>query len=198
MKTPPPRRALTFVLTLAGSLVAATGLNACGSTDRTVSAYCTQVNAALPQVAAPAIATPADITATIRLYRAIADHAPAAVEPEWATLIKSLETASGVDPSDPASIADATDAALATAPAAARIRRYTQDNCQIDIGTPPTAPPMPESTTPVAPETSVPASPGPSVPDSSMPDPLVLDTAVPETVAPAETVVSLPPETTGG
>ncbi len=170
MMTPPPRRALTFVLMFAGLVAAAGGLTACSSNDRTVSAYCTQVNAALPQVAAPAIATPADITATIRVYRAIADHAPAAIEPEWATLIKSLETASGVDPSDPASIADATNAALATAPAATRIRRYTQDNCQIDVGTPPTAPPMPETTTSVAPETAT----------------------------PSETAVSLPPETTGG
>lgn len=108
-----------------------------GGSDRSNSAYCAAVADHLALVATPAIATPADVAATIDAYRDIVSHAPAAIEPEWQQLVTALEAAAAVDPADPDSVASVTDTALRTAPAAVRIQQFTQQTCTLDIGTPP-------------------------------------------------------------
>ena len=52
-----------------GIVVAATTLAACGGSDRTEASYCDQVRQHVAAIAAPAIATPADIASTIGIYR---------------------------------------------------------------------------------------------------------------------------------
>jgi hypothetical protein len=105
--------------------------------DRSIAGYCTEVAANIEAINAPQIATAADVDATLALYRAIGERAPAAVEPEWQVLIGSLETAATVVPGDPESVAAANEVALSSQAAATRVQQYTQKNCATDIGTPP-------------------------------------------------------------
>ncbi|MFZ4811279.1 MAG: hypothetical protein ACOYL9_08055 [Ilumatobacteraceae bacterium] len=145
-----PRRAIAGAMVI-GITMAATSaatLAGCSEPSRTTSRYCAEVGRQLGLIATPAIATPDDVLRTMDAYRAVAAEAPAAVEPEWATMIASLETASTVIPSDPASLAKAKDAALSSQPAATRIQQYTQQTCGTAIGTPPPATNPVTATTP--------------------------------------------------
>ena len=146
-----PRVGAPRVGALVAGIFAAGVLVACGGNDRTEVSYCDQVRQHVAAIAAPAIATPADIASTIGIYRTIASHAPAAVQPEWATMIATLELAAKADPAKPDTITAATDAALAGTPAAQRIQQYTHDRCAVDIGTPP-APTYPVTATTAAPK----------------------------------------------
>lgn len=144
---------------LAAGVLASAGVG-CAEEGRTVAAYCDAVGQRLAMVVSPPLASSADIEVVLDAYRAIVASAPAAIEPEWSTLVTSLETAATVVPDDPASVATATDVALASTPAAIRIQQYTRDSCTIDIGTPPPATnPVTATTDPTA-TTSVPAGDG--------------------------------------
>lgn len=133
-------------------IVLATG---CAEEGRTVGAYCDAVAARLELVVAPPLAWDGDIGPVLEAYRAITATAPAAIEPEWAALVGSLETVATVVPDDPVSIAAATDAALASTPVATRIQQYTRANCAIDIGTPPPPTnPVTATTEPATPTTA--------------------------------------------
>ena len=74
-----------------------------------------------------------DVDLTLELYRSIADQAPV-VEPEWQQLVLNLETASTVDPNDPASLQLAADTARASTAAATRVQEYTSQTCGLQIG----------------------------------------------------------------
>jgi len=110
---------------------------ACGSTPDKGAAYCINIKANLVALESPAIATAADIEATLGLYRSITAAAPLSVQPEWQTVVDNLETAATVDPKDPDSMQRAADTARRSESAATRIQQYTQQNCGVDIGTPP-------------------------------------------------------------
>ena len=121
--------------------------------QRTVAAYCEAVRGDLDALLSPAIATGTAIDATIDRYRSIAEVAPAGVEPEWQRVIAVLETAATVIPGDQTSLEIANQAALAGAPAYGALQQYTQLECSIDIGTPPT-PTNPVTATTVVPPTT--------------------------------------------
>ncbi len=117
---------------------------------RTIGAYCDAVRADLATLINPTIVTGTDIEATIDRYRSIAAVAPAGVEPEWQDVISAFETAATVIPGDQTSLAIANQAALAGQPAYTRLQHYTQEECDVAIGSPP--PP----TNPVTATTAVP------------------------------------------
>jgi hypothetical protein len=122
---------MSAVLVLTGSGV----LAACNSDEgNTGEAYCGTIQENLTALASPAIVTAEDIDLTLELYRSIADRAPAAVEPEWQQLVLNLETASTVDPNDPASLQLAADTARASTSAATRVQEYTSQTCGLQIG----------------------------------------------------------------
>lgn len=152
----PTRRAIGAL----GILVVIGAPAACGEEPlRTVGAYCEQIGLDLPALVTPAITSAADVTAAIDRYTAIASVAPAAIEPEWQVLIDALQTASTVVPSDPESLTTATDAALASTPAAVRVQQYTREMCGLDIGVPP-ATTYPVTVTTLVPATTMPPSGG--------------------------------------
>lgn len=122
--------------------------------ERTVATYCDAVRGDLEVLMNPAIVTGTDIDATIDRYRSIAAVAPAAVEPEWQRVIAVLETAATVIPGDQTSLEIANQAALAGASAYGELQQYTQVECAIDIGTPPT-PTNPVTATTVVPPTTL-------------------------------------------
>jgi hypothetical protein len=118
--------------------------------DRSLGGYCEQIAANIGAINAPQIASPDDIVTTLELYRTIGERAPAAVEPEWQTMIDSLETAATVIAGDAASVAVANEVALSSQSAATRIQQYTKQSCGTDIGTPP-PPTNPVTATTVSP-----------------------------------------------
>ena len=118
--------------------------------DRSVAGYCEQITVNLAAINSPQIATADDIATTLELYRGIGDRAPAAVAPEWQTMIDSLETAATVVLGDADSVAVANEVALSSQAAATRIQQYTQQVCGADIGTP-TPPTNPVTATTVTP-----------------------------------------------
>ena len=148
-----PLRTIARWPLVAGALVVLSA--GCSEQGRTVGAYCDAVATRLELVVSPPLAWDGDIGAVLEAYRAITATAPAAIEPEWAALVSSLETVSTVVPDDPVSVAAATDTALASTPAATRIQQYTRANCAIDIGTPPPPTnPVTATTDPAAPPTA--------------------------------------------
>ena len=119
-------------------LVAAAVLSSCSEgAGRTAEGYCGQIQLHLSALNEPAIDDGADIDDAIEVYRTITAAAPAAVEPEWQQLLTSLETASTVDPADPASVQRVADTARATKPAATKVQQYTQQTCALRIADPP-------------------------------------------------------------
>jgi hypothetical protein len=116
-------------------------LGACSSGPTgSESAYCTEVGNHLAELNAPSIVTPADITSTVELYRAVRRSAPLAIEVEWQQLVTNVETAATVDAADPASVQRAADTARATQQAANRVSTYTHDLCGVALGNVPVAP----------------------------------------------------------
>jgi len=158
-----PARTLTAGLGTTGllGLAALVVLPACGSDPSRAERYCSDVQANLAALVTPAIATEADIAATLDLYRSLADQAPIAVQPEWERLVQSLETAATVNPADPASVQLAADTARITESAAVRIQQYTNQICGVAIGDVPPATDIVTATTLAPPDTgSVPADDG--------------------------------------
>ncbi|MCB0999207.1 MAG: hypothetical protein KDB40_07920 [Acidimicrobiales bacterium] len=145
---------------LALAVVVVVGVSCGDEPEPTVAAYCAEVGANLDSLVSPAISTSADVDPLIDRYRSIAAVAPATVEPEWQTVITALEAAAAVVAGDPATMEEASRAALAGQPAYTRIQQYTQTQCGIAIGTPP--PP----TNPVTATTVVPPSSEGSLPSS--------------------------------
>ncbi|MFN8022811.1 MAG: hypothetical protein U0Q03_14895 [Acidimicrobiales bacterium] len=154
MAAAPPSRRASLMCGALLALAAAGGLVACSDDAApTVAGYCERVTADLEALGAPSIVTGADVQPVIDRYTAIADAAPAAIEPEWRTAIAALQAADAVVPGDQASIDEATRAALAGQPAYTRIQQYTQAECGLALGTPPT-PTNPVTATTVAPTTT--------------------------------------------
>ena len=147
-------------------VLGALGLGACSRlTDddkgRSADVYCGQVQLHLETLNAPDIDSAADVTQTIEIYRAITEAAPAAVEPEWQQLLANLETASTVDPEDPASLQLVADTARTSRPAATRVQQYTDQVCALKIADPPPVTnPVTATTAPPGPNTSAPPSTG--------------------------------------
>jgi hypothetical protein len=132
-----PRRArrLGHLAIVVGAAALGTGCASDGPSKE--EAYCDTVRANLVTLEAPAIATAADIEATLDLYRSITDGAPLAVQPEWEVVADNIATAATVDPGDPESLARAAETARRSQSAASRIQQYTHEACSVDIGTPP-------------------------------------------------------------
>jgi hypothetical protein len=141
-----PTRALAAL-----ALTIAAGFTACGDDpqQRSESNYCAQVNTHLADLSAPVLAVPADIDRVLDAWRTVARSAPLAIEAEWDTMVNNVETASTVDPNDPASMQRVADTARRSEPAANLVITYTRQKCGADIaaGAPATtAPPADPST----------------------------------------------------
>ena len=136
-QTAPVRRWLG-VAGLTGALVLTGAVAGCSSeaNSRTDENYCAAVNRNLDELNAPSIATSADVTRTVELYRSMSEVAPLAVEREWDVLTLAYETASTVVPGDQASLQKAADTIRASQKSATAIAQYTQRLCNAQIGAP--------------------------------------------------------------
>ncbi len=110
-------------------------LGACSDDNpRSEAAYCGQVTNHLSDLNSPVVETSLDIGRVLAAWRSVANAAPVAIEPEWGTMVDSLETAVTVDTEDPESMQKVADTARASEPAAKRIVSYTQERCGVTIG----------------------------------------------------------------
>jgi hypothetical protein len=120
---------------LLAAAVAALLLAGCSddAPERSTEAYCGAVQTNAAALASPALATAADVEATLALYRSIAEVAPLAVQPEWEQLLGVVETAATVVPGDQLSAQTVADAARSAEPAARRIADYTRTTCGVAL-----------------------------------------------------------------
>ena len=73
-------------------------------------------------------------TSSWRCTERIADVAPLAIEPHWQALVLNYETASTVDPTDPASTQRAYARAYQTERSAVAVHDFLLANCNVDLG----------------------------------------------------------------
>ena len=112
--------------------------SACGDADpRSEAAYCGQVASHSSDLNSPVIETSLDIGRVLAAWRTVSNAAPIAIQPEWATMVDSMETAVTVDANDPESLQKVADTARASEPAAKRVVSYTLERCGITIGVAP-------------------------------------------------------------
>lgn len=128
----PPRSRVAHAVAVGALVVAGCAGSAGGDEGR----YCTKVGDHAAALLAPALAGPDDVDDVLALYRDIASVAPLAVAPEWQAVTGALETASTVDPADPASVQRVADTARATQQAVDRVIVYTRDKCGVTLGQP--------------------------------------------------------------
>ncbi len=112
-----------------GLLAAGCGDDGPGDTAR----FCSAVQDNLAGLVTPP-ATLDDVDDYLALYRRIGDVAPLAIEPQWQALVTDYETASTVDPADPASVQRAAAQAYATERSAVAVRDFLLTRCNVDLG----------------------------------------------------------------
>jgi hypothetical protein len=130
------RRVATKVtaVVLALTIVAAGGCSS--GNEPTEAGYCKLVDEHLTDLASPAVPDEAAIATIIKLYQRVVDASPLGIQPEWKTLLASLELAAAVDPNDPTSVQAAADAARESQVAANSVITYTQEHCSLALGLP--------------------------------------------------------------
>ncbi len=96
--------------------------------------FCGEVQANAEALTQPNLEFSDDVEPFLDLYREIGALAPLAIEPEWDQLTAAYETAATVVPGDPTSEQVALETIFSTEKSAAKVDRWLQDNCAVDIG----------------------------------------------------------------
>jgi hypothetical protein len=125
----PPVIATAAALVALGALAAGCGDDGPGDTAK----FCGQVEAHRDELMTPPKQL-ADVASFVGLYKKIDGVAPLSIQPHWEALILNFQTASTVDPKDPASLQRAYRQAYATERSAVKVHDFLRDNCHVDIG----------------------------------------------------------------
>ena len=129
------RRPIALIGAIAALACAATTLTACSDDDAgSAERFCGEIQANKERLTQPELRFDDDIEPFLQLYRYIGDLAPVAIEPEWDQLTSAYETASTMVPGDDESEQAALAAIFSTEKSAARVDRWLQQNCAVDIG----------------------------------------------------------------
>lgn len=123
-----------FVRARTACVLGAVFLAACSSPERTGTAFCRQLAAELPAIAAP-IATGKDVTATVERWERLLDRSPLAIEDDVATVTELFRSASRVDPTNADSVQALADLAYASNKSAIAVRDWVMDTCAVDVST---------------------------------------------------------------
>ena len=116
-------------------VISAVALAACADDqERSEGRYCTEVGNHLAALNTPPLTNSAEVDDMLDAWRAVADAAPLAVQPEWDRLMAAMETASTVDPADAEAMQRVADTARSNEPSANRIIDYTFTLCGVRIG----------------------------------------------------------------
>jgi len=134
---------------------------ACGGEDGgDAERFCGEVQTNQRAIVEPALATLADVDATLQLYRDIGEVAPLEIAAEWDRLVVNIETASTVEPDDSDSLQRSIASAYATERSALAVRDWLRSHCDVDLG------PVATIVTPAAPASTPPQS-SPSTPTTT-------------------------------
>jgi hypothetical protein len=136
---------VTASVLAAGFLIAA-----CGSTPRSATNFCRQLEREMPEIA-ELPATPEAIDETVERYERLLDVAPLAIESDLQKLTDLFRAAADMDASNPDNVQAVVDQAYYTEQSAQNVSAYVLDTCGVDISTGLTVAP-PATTPPVTTE----------------------------------------------
>lgn len=126
------RRGSTLAVSAIVSMCVA--ISACGSAERTGSAFCAQLGKELPGIAEP-MSSSSQVSAMVRRYERLLDRAPLTIEKDLATFTDVLKMASRVDTTDASAVQKLADATYAANTSALNVRDWVKDTCAVDIST---------------------------------------------------------------
>lgn len=137
--------------------VALVGCSRDGEPESDAERFCGEAAANTALISDPPMADEAELTATLEFYRLMGQLAPAAIAPEWAVLVDTLETATTVVPGDPESMQRVAMASYAMERSAYAVKVWLERNCGVTI---PIVTIAPQADEPVRlPSSSTPGSP---------------------------------------
>jgi hypothetical protein len=129
------RRHPSTLVTGLAMVVLTTMAAGCGDDDAgDAERFCGEIQQDIDAVISPELSTDDDLDEVLTRYRELGDLAPLAVEAHWSMIVKNIETASTVVPSDADSVQRAVAQAYATERSAVAVQRWLLANCGIDIG----------------------------------------------------------------
>ena len=145
----------TLLRAVAVTVLAATALTACSSSERTGTAFCRQLANELPAIAEP-VATGDDVSAMVSRWERLLERSPLTIETDVETGTELFRSASRLDPSDPDAVQALADQSYAANKSAEAVRDWVKDTCAVDVATGVTiAPPRTAPSTTVAAATTI-------------------------------------------
>jgi hypothetical protein len=105
---------------------------ACGSTPRTATNFCRQLEKEISGMTEAPV-TPSAINELVERYERLLEVAPLAVEDDWRALTEMLRKTADVDAADEESIQAVVDEAYATERSAQDAQQWVVTTCGIDI-----------------------------------------------------------------
>lgn len=128
-------------------VVASMSIAACGSTPRSATNFCRQLEQELPEIA-ELPTTPAAIDDMVKRYERLLDVAPLAIESDLRKVTDLFRAAAEMDAADPASVQAVVNQAYSTEQSAKNVSGWVLDTCAVNIST--GLPVTPPETTPPA------------------------------------------------
>jgi len=120
---------LRKVLATSGWVLALTTLSvACGDTEHSGANFCGKLEKQLPGLTGPLTAT-SDIRDLLSRYQSLAKISPLAIEADWKTVTDLIKQAAEVDPEDPLSRQELSDAAYQAERPARNIATWVESTC---------------------------------------------------------------------
>jgi hypothetical protein len=116
------------------ALAALVGLAACGSTPKSTTNFCRQLEQEMPEIA-ELPATPEAIDATVERYERLLEVAPLAIEADLRTVTELFQAAADMDASDPDNVQAVVDQAYYSEQSATNVAEWTLETCGVDIST---------------------------------------------------------------
>jgi hypothetical protein len=109
-------------------------LTACGSTPRSATNFCRQLDQEMPEIA-ELPATPEAINETVERYERLLRVAPLAVESDLQKLTDLFRATADMDASDPDNVQSVVDQAYFTEQSAQNVSTWVLNTCAVDIST---------------------------------------------------------------
>ncbi len=120
---------LRKVLATSGCVLALTALSvACSDTEHSGANFCGKLEKQLPGLTGPLTAT-SDIRDLLSRYQSLAKISPLAIEADWKTVTDLIKQAAEVDPEDPLSRQELSDAAYQAERPARNIATWVESTC---------------------------------------------------------------------
>lgn len=113
-------------------MVTALAVAACGSTPRTATNFCRQLQEEISGMTESPV-TPGAINELVERYERLLEIAPLAVEDDWRALTEMLRLTADMDASDESSIQAVVDEAYATERSAQDAQQWVVTTCGVDI-----------------------------------------------------------------